>query len=313
MTVPDDVRPAPDADSGGQISEGEAASCSGHEAAISEDPADTAAGLPSTATELPDHTAELPGATTAQPGATMALPETTAERPVDAGTQDVGVPAGQPVQAADGGISGQEQTEAAPVAPVSHGWAEEADAAAGAEQGEVPATADPDDPDTVPASALADVQAALMSLGSKVDGLAATTAELARLRTRDTGLISRLHDDVTTLRSGEVAAALNPVVSGMIKLHDQMVSLGALTDPASPVGMLYTQLLQTMELTCGVRPFSPARGDRFDASRHTGTRRIPTTDASADGTIADTIRAGFIRDDGSVVRVAEVEVHRLSV
>jgi hypothetical protein len=343
MTVPDDVRPAPDTDSGGQISEGEAASSSGHEAAVSQDPADpppeapsaalpeapsdNAAGLPSTATGLPDHTAELPGTTTELPehtaelpGATMALPgtatappEAIAERPVDAGTQDLGAPAWQPVQAADGSMSDQEQIEAPPVAPVSRGWAEEADAAADAERGEEPATADPADPDTVPASALAEVQTALMSLGSKVDGLATTTAELARLRTRDTDLISRLHDDVTTLRSGEVAAALNPVVSGMIKLHDQMVSLGALTDPASPVGMLYTQLLQTMELTCGVRPFSPARGDPFDASRHTGTRRIPTTDASADGTIADTIKAGFIRDDGSVVRVAEVEVHRLSV
>jgi len=315
MTVPDDVRPAPDTDSGGQISEGEAASSSGHEAAVSQDPADPAPEAPSAALpEAPsDNAAGLPSTATGLPGTATALPEAIAERPVDAGTQDLGAPAWQPVQAADGSMSDQEQIEAPPVAPVSRGWAEEADAAADAERGEEPATADPADPDTVPASALAEVQTALMSLGSKVDGLATTTAELARLRTRDTDLISRLHDDVTTLRSGEVAAALNPVVSGMIKLHDQMVSLGALTDPASPVGMLYTQLLQTMELTCGVRPFSPARGDPFDASRHTGTRRIPTTDASADGTIADTIKAGFIRDDGSVVRVAEVEVHRLSV
>jgi molecular chaperone GrpE (heat shock protein) len=98
----------------------------------------------------------------------------------------------------------------------------------------------------------------------------------------------------------------------MIKLHDQMVSLGALSDPASPVGMLHKQLLQIMELTCAVRPFRPSAGERFDASLHTGARRIPTTDASADGTIASTIRAGFVRADGSVVRVAEVEVHRLS-
>ena len=117
---------------------------------------------------------------------------------------------------------------------------------------------------------------------------------------------------MTKLRSGEIAAALNPIVTGMIKLHDQMVSLGALSDPASPVGMLHTQLLQTMELTCAVTPFSPEVGERFDAARHTGTRRIPTTDASADGTIAGTIKVGFARADGSIVRVAEVEVHRLA-
>ncbi len=167
-------------------------------------------------------------------------------------------------------------------------------------------------PERVPDPQLDDILAALTSLDGQVDELAATTAELARLRTRDTDLISRLHDDVTKLRTGEIAAALNPVVTGMIKLHDQMVSLGALSDPVSPVAMLYTQLLQTMELTCGVKPFSPPVGERFDASRHTGTRRITTTDASADGTIAGTIKAGFARSDGSVVRVAEVEVHRLS-
>lgn len=175
--------------------------------------------------------------------------------------------------------------------------------------------AQPEPADATPGAAddLAEVLAALTALAGKIDGLAVTTVELARLRMRDTDLISRLHDDVTKLRTGEIAAALNPVVSGMIKLHDQMVSLGALSDTASPVAMLHTQLLQMMELTCGVKPFTPAPGEHFDASRHTGIRRIPTTDASADRTIASTVKPGFARADGSVVRVAEVEVHRLSV
>ncbi|HEX5189552.1 MAG TPA: nucleotide exchange factor GrpE [Streptosporangiaceae bacterium] len=163
-----------------------------------------------------------------------------------------------------------------------------------------------------PAVQLADVLAGLTSVGARVDELAAATAELARLRTRDTDLIARLHDDVTKLRTGEISAALNPVVNGMIKLLDQMVSLGALNDVDSPVGMLHTQLLQILELTCAVKPFTPAAGERFDASRHTGARRMPTTDSAADGTIAGTIKPGFARADGSIVRVAEVEVHRLS-
>jgi len=170
-----------------------------------------------------------------------------------------------------------------------------------------PAAAEPQ-----PLSELAGIRTALGALGGRVDNLANAAAELSRLRSRDTDLIARLHEDVTRLRTGEIAIALNPVVTGMIKLHDQMVSLGALDDPASPVGMLRTQLLQIMELTCAVMPFTPAPGERFDASRHTGARRIPTTDPSADGTIASTIKAGFARADGSVVRVAEVEVHRLS-
>jgi len=177
-----------------------------------------------------------------------------------------------------------------------------------------PATAQPAtaQPDSIPAADLLRALTALTAIGSRVDDVAAAAAELARLRSRDTDLIARLHDDVTRLRSGEVAAALNPVVTGMIKLRDQMVSLGALDDPASPVGMLHTQLLQIMELTCAVKPFTPSAGERFDASRHTGTRRKPTADPAADGTVASTIKAGFVRADGSVIRVAEVEVHRLS-
>jgi molecular chaperone GrpE (heat shock protein) len=173
-----------------------------------------------------------------------------------------------------------------------------------------PRTDTPAPEGSLPVTELAGILAALSALGGRVDDVASATAELSRLRSRDTDLIARLHEDVTTLRTGEIAAALNPVVTGMIKLHDQMVSLGALDDPASPVGMLRTQLLQIMELTCAVKPFTPAPGEPFDASRHTGARRVPTTDASADGTIASTIKAGFVRADGSVVRVAEVEVHR---
>jgi hypothetical protein len=188
-----------------------------------------------------------------------------------------------------------------------------------------PATPTPEPPAPTPAAvapeqvssaafeaAVDSITTGLSALGDRVGEVANATAEFARLRSRDAELIGRLHDDVTRLRTGEIAAALNPVVTGMIKLHDQMISLGALSDPASPVGMLHTQLLQILELTCAVKPFAPSAGEQFDASHHTGARRIVTVDPAADGTVAATIKAGFVRADGSVVRVAEVEVHRLA-
>lgn len=287
MTVPDDVRPAPDANSGGQTSEEETASSSSYEGSAGDQPGPGAVGDPA------------PSAPQDPPAESRS--DTAAEPLVDPLPHDVTAPADPPDIASAATFDDRPAEASAPSSDDE--WAEAMD------------ELDPDQGDgpTGSVAALAEVLDAVTSLGGKVDDLAAATAELARLRTRDTDLISRLHDDVTKLRTGELAAALNPVVFGMIKLHDQMVSLGALTDFSSPVGMLYTQLLQTMELTCGVRPFTPASRERFDPSRHTGTRRILTTDASADGTIADTIKAGFVRADGSVVRVAEVEVHRLSV
>ncbi len=206
---------------------------------------------------------------------------------------------------------------AAPVDLAKPEPAEPAAAEPGAPEpaGPEPAGADPAAAGSAePTSAAEDdlMLTALAEIGARVGDLAEAAAELGRLRTRDTDLISRLHKDVTRLRNGEIASALNPVVTGMIKLHDQMVSLGALNDSASPVGLLHTQLLQIMELTCAVRPFSAPPGERFDAAWHTGTRRIATSDPAADGTVANTIRVGFVRADGSVVRVAEVEVHRLA-
>ncbi|HYS32071.1 MAG TPA: hypothetical protein VEM58_07400, partial [Streptosporangiaceae bacterium] len=248
-----------------------------------------------------DQVADRPPADKAPPG----------QESVSAATSDPAAPGSEPR-----GGHPEGPALSAPGSPA--GPAAKADPAPRTAGAEMPAPETPPaqpptaQPDTVPAADLLRALTALTAIGSRVDDVAAAAAELARLRSRDTDLIARLHDDVTRLRSGEVAAALNPVVTGMIKLRDQMVSLGALDDPASPVGMLHTQLLQVMELTCAVKPFTPSAGERFDASRHTGTRRKPTADPAADGTVASTIKAGFVRADGSVVRVAEVEVHRLS-
>ena len=317
MTVPDDdVRPAPDSDAGGQLRETDAPlpeatpEAAGEPGAQASRDAGTVGGRSRLANDEPAENSPTPAGDVGEPIATESAPAgptTPAEPPV-----------AEVAAAADESVTPRPAAATAePAAQQPAAATAEAPALAPAEPAVEPAAPQPAAPqpaagDSAAASELPGILATLSSVGSKVDEVAATAAELARLRTRDTDLIARLHDDVTRLRTGEIGAALNPVVVGMIKLHDQMVSLGALDDPASPVGMLHTQLLQTMELTCAVKPFAPAPGERFDASRHTGTRRIPTTDPSADGTIAGTIRAGFARADGSVVRVAEVEVHRLS-
>ena len=150
------------------------------------------------------------------------------------------------------------------------------------------------------------------SLAETLQQVSAGVEEISRLRRHDTDLVDRLHNDVTRLRAGEVAQAITPVVLGMLKVHDQMVSLGAEQDSNSVAGLLHGQLLQSLELTAGVKPFAPTAGEPFDAKWHTGVRRVPTADQLADGTVAKTVKVGFTRADGGVVRTAEVEVHRLS-
>src|SRR5215475_2545958 len=136
MTVPDDVRPAPDADNGGQ-----------NEGTLSAAPAEPA-------------------------------PDIAASPLVDA----------------------LQHTEAP--GPLSEDQFAEATAEPGSGQDDEPPAAESvPDPDPGPVSALAEVVATMRSLGGKVDDLTAATAEVARLRTRDTDLIARLHEDVTKLRT----------------------------------------------------------------------------------------------------------------
>ncbi|WP_163512253.1 nucleotide exchange factor GrpE [Fodinicola acaciae] len=147
----------------------------------------------------------------------------------------------------------------------------------------------------------------LTALRNDLNGLPDVLEELRRLRSRDADLVDRLHSENTKLREGELAKALAPLLSGLLRLHDQMVQLAG-DDKASDAAMLRKQLLQILDTAAGVRSYEPQPGDPFDSERHLGVGRVKTGDKAADGTIVRTVRLGFGRDDGSTVRVAEVEV-----
>lgn len=134
-------------------------------------------------------------------------------------------------------------------------------------------------------------------------------AELRRLRANDVDIIDRLHADNTKLRAGELTTAMAPLLQGLVRLHDNMTSIAG-GDANSVAGMLRTQLVQLLEVAAGVSVYDPQPGEKFDPTRHTGVARVPTGDAAADGTVARRLRPGFARADGSILRVAEVEVLR---
>ncbi|WP_241255914.1 hypothetical protein [Candidatus Protofrankia californiensis] len=157
----------------------------------------------------------------------------------------------------------------------------------------------------VPAFDVAVVTAAAMRL----DDLAHRVEELVRLRRHDADLVDRLHAENTRLRAGELTEAMSPLLRGLMRLHDQMTSLGA-DDGQSIAGILRTQLLQVMDVAVDVRPYTAVVGTPFDPARHVGVRRIGTDDSERDRTIARTVRPGFVRGESILVRPAEVEVFR---
>ena len=143
-----------------------------------------------------------------------------------------------------------------------------------------------------------------------IDGIEETIDDVAGLRHRDIDIIDRLHSEVDRLRSGELKEAMQPLIFGCIRLHDQMVALGALEQPDSAVGQLNSQLLQTLEHAAGIRPFRPEPGDNFDSTRHCGVDLVENVDPELNGRVASTSKSGFERLDGSLVREAAVDVHR---
>ncbi|MBB2988456.1 nucleotide exchange factor GrpE [Terracoccus luteus] len=193
---------------------------------------------------------------------------------------------------------------------------QDAEAAKGGEATESTESTEPVTPEPaqapVPDPELERVNAQLAAITAALEPLEqlrSSVAELTRLRSRDSDLIDRLHGDNTRLRAGELATATTPLLHGLIRLHDQMSSIAA-GDQHSVAGMLRTQLLQLLEVAAGVTSYEPNQGEPFDPSRHTGAARGATTDPALDNTVGRRIRPGFARADGSVLRVAEVEVLR---
>ena len=142
------------------------------------------------------------------------------------------------------------------------------------------------------------------------DGWTARVDEMLRLQARQADHVEKLYAENRALREGEIAAVLAPVLLGLTKLADQMDLLAATEGPGGSAAMLRTQLLQVLQFSLGVVAFAPEEGELFDVTRERGVRAVETTEPGIAGRVAACVRPGFLRLDGSVVRVAEVEVYR---
>lgn len=160
----------------------------------------------------------------------------------------------------------------------------------------------PAGPPTGPRASGGDLAEELASVARRLD-------ELARLRRHDVELVDRLHEENGKLRQGELTEAMGPLLRGLIRLHDQMSSLGA-DDPQSVAGILRKQLLQVLDISADVRPYIAVPGSPFDPTRHLALRGIGTDDPARDRTVARGVRPGFVRGASTVLRPAEAEVYR---
>ena len=149
-------------------------------------------------------------------------------------------------------------------------------------------------------SATADQQTALNVVSRSV-------SELGALRQRDIDIADRMHAEITRLRGGELQAATLPLLTQLLRLGDQMAELSA---PGDHLEGMRQRLLQILDTAAGVSAFTPAPGTPFDAKTMAGIERVDTDEAALADVVAACARPGFTRVDGSVLRAAEVAVHR---
>ncbi len=206
--------------------------------------------------------------------------------PAAADGTPVGLPAGErPVSGADG-AAGQSPLGVVQTPP--HGLAEHTDAA------EQPGL----ESDRVGAVSVE----VLTRLENRLD-------ETLRLAQRRDELVDRLHKENQQLRQGELQTAMLPLLRDLMRLHDDLERIIAV-DPGSQDTVLIRDALADALARNGITQFAPGENDSFDSALHAAVGAEPTDDPQSDRTICAVRRAGFRREDGSIVRVADVTVRK---
>jgi molecular chaperone GrpE (heat shock protein) len=158
-------------------------------------------------------------------------------------------------------------------------------------------------------SAPAPENAALEGLATAVSSLDERLGEAQRLLTHQTELAAKLHADNQRLRTGELRAALLPLVRDLLRLHDDIGRIAEDTERAGDLELIRISLLDALARN-GIVPLSPVAGEPFDPKRHSATSVLQTDVAERDRSIAGVVRTGFEWDDGHTIRVADVSVYR---
>ncbi|MCB1034861.1 MAG: nucleotide exchange factor GrpE [Acidobacteria bacterium] len=137
------------------------------------------------------------------------------------------------------------------------------------------------------------------------EGLEAIRAELATKLTYDRfkeQQIERLHGELQEYKSDLLRRATEPLLHGLIKLHDHLGQLLSGLECQEPEELSPQRLLRYLDEfrddvemllgRHGVEPFSVPT-EAFDPRRQTAVDRLPSPDPSMNGHVAARIRPGF--------------------
>ena len=151
-------------------------------------------------------------------------------------------------------------------------------------------------------------------LARRLDRVEAQLAEFHRRAAHREAVIDRLHEENQRLRGGFGRIVLEPVVTDLIRLYDQLDrEVRRLQAGGQDPRLLWSFAADVVQILdrCGIEIFSAEPGDRFARDRHRPLAAVACEEESRHNTVAEVISAGFLeRDTGRVRRPVQVRVHQ---
>jgi molecular chaperone GrpE len=157
-----------------------------------------------------------------------------------------------------------------------------------------------------------DEPGSLAGLAGRLGKLEEQVAEFNRRSAHREAVIDRLHEENQRLRSGMERIILEPVITDLIRLHDQLGRearrlAAANEDPLLPQSFA-DEIAQVLD-RCGIDLFTASPGDLFERGRHRPLAAVACDDDSWHNTVAEVVAAGFCeRETGRVRRPVQVRV-----
>lgn len=163
---------------------------------------------------------------------------------------------------------------------------------------------------SVPAAATTDDTAGMRAISEALASLDGRVREALQIARAKDEVIDRLHAENQALRAGELARAQMPLLRDLMSMHDDIERVIA-SGMVSVADLQFTRdLLIDVLARNGVQRFAPSVDADFDSSVHAAVEVEVAETPSHDRTVASVARAGFSRDDGLILRAAEVVVRR---
>jgi molecular chaperone GrpE len=156
--------------------------------------------------------------------------------------------------------------------------------------------------------------AALSEIAGRLCRLEEKLAEFHRRSAHRESVIDRLHEENQQLRGGFGRIVLEPVVTDLIRLYDQLSRevrrLRASGQDWQLTSSFADDVAQILD-RCGVEAFSAEPGDRFEPDRHRPLAVVACADESRHNTVAEVVAVGFAeRETGRVRRPVQARFHQ---